>query len=123
MNSTTDISVGTLYELNQQLMEKEKTMSKSEIAAALQKVKTFFEKGDTYFMLLCHDQRDYTLFRKNNAFSSEVATKELELCLKNRGTLLSIDELPDGNFEIWLRIAGSAYCYYLFPYDEGVINC
>ena len=31
--------------------------------------------------------------------------------------------LTDGNFEIWLRIEGEAFAYYLFPYDQAVIDC
>ena len=75
-------------------------------------------------MLLCHERRDYTLFNRNkqillfNSPSSELAT-----CIKNRGLPLSIDKLSDGNFEIWIRIQGTPYCYYLFTYDSGVIEC
>ena len=26
-------------------------------------------------------------------------------------------------YEIWLKIDGEAFAYYLFPYDAGVIEC
>lgn len=128
MSSTTDISVGTLYELNQQLMMKEKEMTKEQIDEAFEKINMFFQSNGTYFMLLCHEKRDYTLFRRNGHINlmteNFTAERELRVCLNNRGKIISIDELQDGNFEIWIKVYNdNAYCYYLFPYDEGVIEC
>ena len=45
------------------------------------------------------------------------------LCLKDRGDILAIDENEDKAWEIWLNINNQPYCYYLFRYDEAVIEC
>lgn len=120
-----DVSLGTLYELNQELMKSEKKMTEEELNEALKKIKSFFQSKGTYFMLLCHEQRDYTIFRKNGYVNMIVsAEQELKTCLLNRGQIISIDELHDGNFEIWILndITNEPCCYFLFPYDEGVIE-
>ena len=31
-------------------------------------------------------------------------------------------DITDGNFEIWIRIEEEPYAYYLFPYDNAVIE-
>ena len=123
-SSQSVIKMGTLYEANQELMKHEKIMTQEEFDTAIKNTMTLFDNGSKYFMLLCHERRDYTLFNRNkqillfNSPSSELAT-----CIKNRGLPLSIDKLSDGNFEIWIRIQGTPYCYYLFTYDSGVIEC
>ena len=127
----------TLYEINKQLSAKESKLS----AAARKKVKEdirfwFRDSIDEYAMLLCHEQRDYTIFHVLESPSD--ATAALFECIDNRGELISIEKTPDGAWEIWIRmdIANGAiddgqnliedkedYCYYLFCYDSAVINC
>ena len=77
-----------------------------------------------YFMLLCNEAKDYTIFKINNHASVEKATEELKECLLNRGEVLDIskvDEIQEA-FEIWIKMNNDAYCYYLFPYDEAIIE-
>ena len=45
---------------------------------------------------------------------------ELEKWYKN--TFNKADE-KENAYEIWLKIDGEAFAYYLFPYDAGVIEC
>ena len=112
-----------LYDANKQLMENEPPMDPIMFNKKTYECAQAMIDGK-YWMLLCHERRDYTLFNRNkqillfNSPSSELAT-----CIKNRGLPLSIDKLSDGNFEIWIRIQGTPYCYYLFTYDSGVIEC
>jgi hypothetical protein len=79
-------------------------------------------------MLLCNERKDYTLFRFLHSLDdiipdTQYAGAELILCLKNRGDIYSIANTEDGiALEIWLSIDDEIYCYYLFPYDEGVIE-
>ena len=74
----------------------------------------------------CHERRDYTIFHlyeKQNPDPPTVAMKELITCLMNRGEILSIDLNKDKAWEIWLKINKKPYCYYLFKYDDAVIEC
>lgn len=112
----------TLYEANKQLMENEKPLDPIEFnrltySASL----NLIEKK--YLMLLCHERRDYTLFNLDHATVRDL-NKDLIECLKVRGLVTSIDNLKDGNYEIWIRDKSTKedFCYYLFDYENGVIE-
>lgn len=122
-----EVVLGTVYEINKNLMRREEKLSKPAFANKLKLVKNFFLKNGKYFMLLCNDCKDYTVFVMEGKTdeSGEQAIKDLKECLVNRGETLSIDYAPgDQNaFEIWIRDDSSEpFCYYLFPYDNAVIE-
>ena len=123
-----EFSIGNLYDANRQIMQSDKIkpMLVPEIAAAQLKIEDFFNtKCDTYGMLYCRELSDITIFHmyeKQNPNPPALAAKECILCCTDRGDLLSIEEQPDGNFEIWIKIDGKAHAYYLFPYDNAVIE-
>ena len=77
----------------------------------------------TYMMLLCHDRRDYTIFHIANA-DKKIAAKEISETLYNRGKILLVDKQKDGSWEIWIRdsLTDENFAYYLFPYDDGVVE-
>ena len=118
-----EVALGTLYELNKSAMEKEKKMINTNINKTLKEMEDFFSKG-SYFMLLCHEQRDYTVFYLTTENKIKNATEDLKLCLQNRGEILSMDPTEDGiAYEIWIRNIKGVFAYYLFPYDEAVLIC
>lgn len=118
-----DVVMGTLYDLNKNAMQNEKELSPSALRKKLTDLRLyFFKKG--YFMLLCHEQRDYTVFNITADNKVGVAAEDLKECLLNRGKILAIDETEDKMaYEIWLRINGENFVYYLFPYDQAIIHC
>ena len=123
-----EASLGTLYDMNKQLISQTaKPLNHLELAAVQGKIEDWFNWIiDTYAMLLCHERRGYTVFHlyeKENENPPAIAAKELMLCLKDRGDILAIDENEDKAWEIWLNINNQPYCYYLFRYDEAVIEC
>ena len=122
-----NLTAGTLYEVNKQLMQDMKPLTHLELAAIQSKIEDWFNMViDTYAMLLCHDRRDYTVFHlyeTENPNPPAVAARELIGCLTDRGEILSIDETEDSAWEIWLRIDEEVFCYYLFLYDNAVIEC
>ena len=123
-----EFSIGNLYDANRQIMESDKIkpMLAPAIAAAQLKIENFFnQRCDSYAMLYCRELSDITIFHmyeKQNPNPPAVAAKECILCCTDRGELLSIEEQPDKNWEIWIRIDGEAHAYYLFPYDNAVIE-
>ena len=123
-----EFSIGNLYDANRQIMESDKIkpMLAPAIAAAQLKIEDFFnQRCDSYAMLYCRELSDITIFHmyeKQNPNPPAVAAKECILCCTDRGELLSIEEQPDKNWEIWIRIDGKAHAYYLFPYDNAVIE-
>ena len=50
-NKETSIGLGSLYEVNQELMKKEKTMTKKQTLEAVKKTMSLFDNGQKYFML------------------------------------------------------------------------
>lgn len=117
---------GTLYEANQSIMKDRKPLTDIELSALYPKLEDWFNMDiDSYAMLLCHERRDYTIFHlyeKQNPNPPALAVKELFECLTNRGEILSIDLTSNKAWEIWLRINDQAFCFYLFRYDEAVIE-
>ena len=125
-----EITMGTLYDANKQIMKDKKhfgPLSHLEMAAAQKKIEDFFNmKCDCYGMLYCRERSDFTIFHmyeNQNPNPPAIAAKECLLCCLDRGDLISMEEQPDGNWEFWIRIDGDAFAYYLFPYDNAVIEC
>lgn len=125
--SDVDVSMGTLYDVNKSAMSNYPKMDRATLKNKLKEVEKYFKKDNTVFhMLLCHERRDYTVFMvRDNKDSGciEEAISALKDCMVNRGTILEIEQQPDGAYEIWLRIDEEPFCYYLFPYDQGIIIC
>lgn len=122
----TDISMGTLYDMNKAAIVGMPSLTGSELKKNLKKIKQFFlEKTDKYFMLLNRETYNFTLFNLGN--KNEIAMKQtiddFKECLDNRGRIVSIESDSAGNYEIWIVDEnGEALAYYLFPYDLGVIE-
>ncbi len=54
----------------------------------------------------------------------KIAAKEISETLYNRGKILLVDKQKDGSWEIWIRdsLTDENFAYYLFPYDNGVVE-
>ena len=120
------MTLGTLYDFNKQLLSQAKELRRIDFKDSLNQIKDFIkEKDNKYFMLLCKERSDYTVFVlfKNEDFDRQIFKKELSECLTNRGQILSIEKTKDKQaYEIWIKVDEEAFVYYLFPYDLGVIE-
>ena len=117
-----DLEAGTLYEVNKQLSMQEELLSRSKILERQEEIRRWYrDHVDKYAMLLCHEQRDFTVFRLEHGSYSDMAEVIIE-CLLNRGKIVSIDPADGNAWEIWLRIDDEDYCYYLFRYDEAIVE-
>ena len=120
-----EIGLGNLYDMNKNAMSSMKPLSAYSLRKELEKVEKYFRENKDYFMLLCREQNDYTIFKFTEKTVESVKEMAIILgeCLTNRGGVLSIDKHDLGPaLEIWLRIDEENYVYYLFPYDEAVIE-
>lgn len=129
-----EIDLGTnLYDMNKKLVEQyEKKMSEKTLKKITNKtIIPFFTRmldNHKYFMLLCNDAKDYTVFNilELTDNSKNIITQELIDCFKTRGDVYSIEEAhQDKNaLEIWIKSFADSEmrCYYLFAYDFGVIE-
>lgn len=118
----------TLYDMNKQIIDKEKPLTTEQLKEIQEKLETWFNWYlDGYAMLLCRERYDFTVFHlymKANPNPPKIAAKELIDLLKERGKILSIEkEIDDNKWEIWLKINKEIFAYYLFPCDDWVIEC
>lgn len=76
----------------------------------------------TYWMLLCRERNDYTIFHIH--YNKEELQKAILECLNNRGYVLDITKQPDNNYEIWIRDfdTDENVVYYLFDYNGAVVE-
>lgn len=77
---------------------------------------------ETYWMLLCRERSDYTIFHFKRCFTD--LYEALCECLRNRGDVLDFVKRDDGSYEIWIRNKETQenFVYYLFDYTEAVIE-
>ena len=127
--NTHNVSLGTLYDFNKQMMLNQDKLSKSKIKAIEPELEEWFNwQIDGYAMLLCRERYDFTVFHlyeNQNLNPPKIAVTELIDLLKNRGDILSIEKNTnnDNVWEIWLKIHEEAFVYYLFNCDDWVIQC
>lgn len=121
------VSLGTLYELNKQVMLNKKPLKDYELRPIKKDLEGWFNwQIDCYAMLLCRERYDFTIFHlyeKQNLNPPAVAASELIEVLKNRGKVLSIEQQEDKTWEIWLKIEDECFAYYLFNCDDWTIEC
>lgn len=125
-----EVPIGNLYEMNKSVMSKATPLTSQEITNKKEELQNYFtiERGK-YYMLLCNEQKDYTVFRLSFSAMEGIpsfilAAEEVIECLKNRGKILAIDYMEEtGAYECWIKRSGLVYMYALFPYDAAVIEC
>ena len=121
-----DVSLGTLYDVNKSIINSMKKLSTEEIEEKTKEMITFIEQHlDNYYMLLCRERNDYTIFHKTLKDNS-VIIKELLECLDVRGAVKGFDITPDKYaYEIWITSEeeNESYCYYFFPNGTAKVEC
>lgn len=130
--STSEVSLGNLYDMNKQLMKEAPALTEAEVTLAQSHLRQWIADNfkQKYFMLLCNELRDYTLFNldKTSTWAAahyenvQFAASDIIECMTNRGTLISIEDQPDNTWELWIRNSEGCFAYYLFPYGEAVLE-
>lgn len=126
------IAVSTLYDINKQLVKQLPLLTREEIfkvlEATIDKLLEDAYKGN-YYMLLCNERKDYTVFhtnyKKTYSDTLEWLKKEVAECLHNRGDIYSIENAKDQPaIEIWIQPIDSEdpAMYVFFPYNQGVLE-
>ena len=120
----TDVPLGNLYELNKNVMSSVPALTNEELVKKKDEIAKYFISEHTYYMLLCNERKDYTVFRLTSVVSHPTAANEVIECLKERGEITAIDYMENTSaYECWIRRSGLSYMYALFPYDAAVIEC
>lgn len=90
----TNVELGKLYEINKSIIEKNvPPLTQEEVEEKIKLIDTFIkETNNKYYMFLCNDRKDYTVFNLNqNGDTLNAATILTKECCINRGVLKSID--------------------------------
>lgn len=112
----------SLYEINQAAVTGLPACGKEELDFFKDTLTRWrLETDQNYYMLLSNDERYYTVIvptGQGATFGSEVIE-----CLASRGQIKSIELLENNSFECWITHDNNSHVYYLFPYEEGVVEC
>ena len=136
---SSQVELGTLYEVNKSIIENNiEALTEEEMQNKKQIVREFInETNNNYYMLLCNENKDYTIFHRHRksengefldlseGYEGEILENVLiDECLVNRGKTksISLTETKDA-IEIWISINGDSYVFYFFPYDAAIIEC
>lgn len=124
-----DIVLGNLYDFNKSFVKRNGSLTEENIQKGIEKIKEYMLSSYKYFMLLNNERHDYTVFnlspREEGITPAAVnqASKDVVDVMQNRGVIYSIDNnYSFKGIEIWVEIDGGMFVYYLFAYDEAVIE-
>ena len=124
---TNKVTVGSLYEMNQQVFKQMKPPSQRVIDADLANIGAWFSSQHEakYYMLLCKERSDYTIIHFNN-YNFNKAVDELKEILEERGDIMGFDYVHgDDIYECWVRERGEdpeVYMFMLFDADWMVVE-
>ena len=113
-----------MYEFNKVNMAQVKPLDPIWLNRRLKEVAEYMYSENCYWMLLCRERNDYTVFALLGHYGVSELSKELSECLLNRGLITDFTQRDDGNYEIWIRDQETKenFVYYLFKYNEGIIE-
>ena len=114
-----------IYDLNKQLISQMANLTDEDLEDSKRLIRSYFQEYENeFYMLLCKDISYYTLFHIVDYITEPAAADEVIECIKDIGTVKSIDRTEDGAIEIWAQPGESdPLVMYLFPYDGGVVQC
>lgn len=115
----------TNYTINKMIIGQLPIMGKEELSDSKNMLYEFTHDSIAgYFMLLCNEKHDYTVFEINEDEYDEPVEDVIIEILETRGDIKQINALEDGSaIECWITDNEDTYMYMLFPYDWGVIKC
>ena len=119
-----DVKLGTIYELNKQIMIQQPHMSQKDYTHQLTNICSWVSSNNEYkyYMLLNRERADYTVFNVIS-FDYNKMLNEIREVLDYRGILIDIDYLHgEDYYDIWIDIDNEAFLYKLFPCNDFVIE-
>lgn len=107
----------SLYDLNKQIIEQLPVMNTEGFPDILRE---FLEiEGNSFYMLYGKEISYFTLFLTHSVEDANNFAEEIKGCISN---IRSFDYIQENHgIEIWGEVENILTCFYLFPYDAGVI--
>lgn len=121
------VVLGNEYELKRQAYEAIHPLGKTKVDECIDNIYNFVQNNNiTYFMLLCRERNDYTIFNFKDKDMKDYFKDAIKDCIYNRGKPVDIGLAEDGAaFELWLKFPNEdnrVHCYYFFPCDNCIIE-
>ena len=116
-------TMGTVYDFNKLAYEKVKVPEQRK-REMLANIGMWFSSDPKYFMFLCRELSDYTIFNFES-FNYSKAKEELEELIHERGELLDIVYNHNNDtYEIWMRTKSDnqIHMYMLFDCNDFIIT-
>lgn len=111
-----DLSLGTLYEVNQNIISQQKPMDPILVNRKLAYISDLVADG--YWMLMCPEVRQYVVLHIDNPDNTYPVLREI---LSNRGIVIDIDSTNENDliWEFWIKdiYDGVIRMYQLTPYE------
>lgn len=123
MSKKKKVNVGTLYETNCDIYKALPPMKTEDFDTKTLNIAAWFSSRTDrkYFMFLCKELSDYTIFEFKEPRYEE-AKKELRSLITSRGLPVLIDYNHDlDSYEIWVKREDTVHMYMLFPCDDFMI--
>ena len=99
---TTKISLGTMYDINKDLVSKINDLTKEELEEKKNLVIEFLENTDNhYYMLLCNERKDYTIFHRGGG-TEALQDILLDECIIRSSTMKT------NSFLVWAVLGAAA---------------
>lgn len=114
-----------LYDLNKNIIDQMEPLTADELIEKIDLINGLRKKvKNQYYMLLCHEYRYYTIFARELNCKYNLGGIVIQLA-SALGNVYSIEEASgDTAIELWIKPNNydSPLIFYLFPYDQGVVN-
>lgn len=120
-----EVSLGTVYEINKQIINQGKPLDPIEYNKKLNRVSGVMYEKQTYFILVNNETHYYTIFNCKSSDWDSITLKLSEI-LHSLGDIMEILPQSEGDaFEIWIKNKelNDSFVYYLADWTEGVIEC
>lgn len=118
-----DVALGNLYELNKQVMAQLPPQDEVTMNHNWNVIGDWFGKDqDRWFMLMCKERSDFTLFHiTDNQFTKGL--QELKEVLEERGQILAIQyQHGEDAFEIWVKSEQEVFMFMLFTASWMIVE-
>lgn len=115
-----------LYELNKTLYKSLPEITFNELQERKKKIANWIGESDNkYYMLLCRERSDYTVFVISDSGQATVDKEAIDIvCSRGKIKAIEIEEnFPERWVQFWIEDNKEIYMYAFFPYDSGVIEC
>lgn len=113
----------TMYDMQKQKYESVEPLDILDTISRLNEIsEKILVSDNTYFTLLCHENRDYTTFVLTCQTEKEDLKQALLETIQNRGEIMDMYDSGENCWDIWVRNVSTKKCFMmkLFDYSDFI---